>query len=223
MRFCLFAFLATILPYASGNSGLALHPQIPALLSFESEVNGGFFSLNSYTRIIVNASGTHLGHDTPSLLDYATTFRSDLQELLAFSSLTHVSIISDKPTSDLSHDKGSIILLTVGASNLTHLNGSPTGEAYEVDVSRTKLTIRGANPIGTWWGTRTVLQQVALAMGGNTHKEGDTLVKFPTGKVRDSPGWPVRGFMLDAGRHWFEPQFLGEHYIHFFQHHDQLD
>ncbi|KZT58226.1 glycoside hydrolase family 20 protein, partial [Calocera cornea HHB12733] len=31
---------------------------------------------------------------------------------------------------------------------------------------------------------------------------------LPAGSGWDAPGWEVRGFMLDAGRHWFETSFL---------------
>ncbi|KZT01175.1 glycoside hydrolase family 20 protein [Laetiporus sulphureus 93-53] len=48
-----------------------------------------------------------------------------------------------------------------------------------------------------------MLQQVALASNDGT-------IAIPTGSGTDSPGWEIRGFMLDAGRHWFDTQFLTE-------------
>ena len=53
-------------------------------------------------------------------------------------------------------------------------------------------------------GTRTFLQQVVLSI-----VNGSKPAMIPTGSGEDNPGWEIRGFMLDAGRHWFEIPFLG--------------
>ena len=51
----------------------------------------------------------------------------------------------------------------------------------------------------------TTISHAALAA-----QSGAKTVAFPVGTVTDAPGWDVRGFMLDAGRHWFDTTFLGE-------------
>ncbi|KAK7021194.1 beta-hexosaminidase [Favolaschia claudopus] len=63
-------------------------------------------------------------------------------------------------------------------------------------------------PLGAFWGTRTVMQLVKL---GN--------MTLPTGTGNDAPGWGTRGVMLDAGRHFYPPQFLTEicAYLSFFK------
>ncbi|KAK6997302.1 glycoside hydrolase, partial [Favolaschia claudopus] len=52
--------------------------------------------------------------------------------------------------------------------------------------------------------TRTLLQQVALTAGSPNG------ISLAAGFGSDTPGWEVRGFMLDAGRHWYQPSFLAD-------------
>ena len=100
----------------------------------------------------------------------------------------------------------STVFLSVDPSlNYQLYNGGATDEGYHFQVTPHAFVIKGSAPIGVWWGTRTFLQQavVMLAEGANT-------VSFSAGTGYDSPGWEVRGFMLDAGRHWFDTSFLSK-------------
>jgi hexosaminidase len=172
----------------------ALQPQIPSVDIYEVS-HAPPFVFTAKTRIVVDEASANVG--SPSLLDFATTFRADLQDVFALSAPPPLMTHALKNTSFTYPT----IILTTGATNFTYFSGRPTGEGYEIDILQKSVVIRGVDVIGTWWGTRTLLQQLVLAKNKKT---------LGAGRMRDSPGWPVRGFMLDAGRHWFEPQFIGE-------------
>lgn len=182
-----------------------LLPQIPAIASFESS-SADPFELSSDVQIIVDpiyANSSDSIH-TPSLFRYATIFREDLLSLTGFSTVPDVTTGTLPSTNTTT----STIYLSLGSTNKTLYNGAPTLEGYDVDISLGVFSIQGAGALGAWWGTRTLLQQVALAMNGSKNA---TSISIPAGSGSDVPGWEVRGFMLDAGRHWFEASFIGEH------------
>ncbi|EJT97964.1 glycoside hydrolase [Dacryopinax primogenitus] len=166
--------------------------QIPSIASFEFS-RGAPFLLTAATRVLVDSNYANTG--SPSLLDFATIFRQDLLEVTGFDYLPQVSLASDGGLSG-------IIYLTLGASDYSLYNGQATDEGYEFDVSHQTITIKGSGARGAWWGTRTLLQQAIVSdkMSG--------FMTVPSGSGWDAPGWEVRGFMLDAGRHWFETSFL---------------
>ena len=104
--------------------------------------------------------------------------------------------------------EGSIFLTIDQAGTYNDAAGRWTSEGYSIYVSNTNVTIAGASSLGVWWGTRSLLQ---LAATGN----GTILV----GSTIDAPGWAERGVMLDAGRHYYPPDFLVEMcaYLSFFK------
>jgi hexosaminidase len=175
--------------------------QIPSVDIYEPRSTDRPFIVTSDIRIAVDASSAHVG--SPSLLDYATTFRDDFNEILTLKSAPTLRVHFINETS-YPH---STIILSTGASNLSYFNGQLAREGYEIDISEQNIMIRGVDAIGTWWGTRTLLQQIVASRNLEDNLKNE--VALEAGKIRDSPGWPVRGFMLDAGRHWFEPQFIG--------------
>ena len=178
--------------------------------------SGAPFVLNDRVQILVDPLVQHAG----PLLSFAQTFHSDLVSLTGFNDINQVTVGSPSGSRP-------VIFLSAGSkSNHTFFNGQKTGEGYDFDISNTTYTIRGVDPIGTWWGTcdqlcrfrfmtrsfqgtRTLLQQAALARAGGS----STSISISTGSGSDTPGWEVRGFMLDTGRHWFRPSFLGEAYL----------
>ncbi|KAL1746093.1 glycoside hydrolase superfamily, partial [Schizophyllum fasciatum] len=97
------------------------------------------------------------------------------------------------------------VFLTVGAANHTLYNGIPTDEGYDFEITDTIYTISGSAPLGTWWGTRSLLQQVILSASDDL-----SALQIPTGKGSDSPGWEIRGVMLDVARHYFEVSFIAD-------------
>jgi hexosaminidase len=176
----------------------ALHAQIPSIDESDSRPHDAPFIFSPDTQIVVLSGFPRT--ESPSLLDYASTFRTDLQSVLALASPPLLSV--RKPNFPASPYP--VIVLATGAANFSYFSGQPTGEGYTLDVAQKRVTIRGADALGAWWGTRTLLQQLVAARNGSIKQ-----IMLQAGTIRDSPGWPVRGFMLDAGRHWFEPQFIG--------------
>lgn len=121
----------------------------------------------------------------PSLLEFADTFKGDLHHALGLN--VSRSVAKDaRPHS---------IFLTVGdVGDYIDARGAPTYEGYTLSVSASGVRISGASALGVWWGTRTLLQ---LALISDGH--------IPFGTSKDAPGWPVRGMMLDDGRHYYPP------------------
>lgn len=170
-----------------------------------TESGNGSFSLASVKSIVVDSKYAETTDDRgqtlipPTLQEFATTFAADW-EVTMHSSVDVVS--GDDGASDA-------IFLTIGdAGDYLDAASQETSEGYTLSVSSSGITIAGASPLGVWWGTRTILQQLVLAGGS-----------FPYGSTVDSPGWETRGMMLDAGRHYYPPEFLVElcSYMSFFK------
>lgn len=125
----------------------------------------------------------------PKLIDFANTFSGDIKETHGINTLVFVR--SKGQASSL------FITLDKNATRYVDAAGRPSSEGYTIDVSASGITITGASPLGAWWGTRTLLQQLTLGDG-----------KIPYGSGSDTPGWGVRGVMLDAGRHYYPPDFI---------------
>lgn len=148
------------------------------------EETGGHLDVSSLSSITVDAKycesrdedGTTL--IPPTLQDFANTFASDLKEDCG----KHVKV----STGDGCDQHG--IYVTLGnSSEFVDAAGRWTHEAYSLEVTDNGITITGASPLGAWWGTRSVLQQIALNDG-----------KIPIGKGTDAPGWGTRGIMVSS-------------------------
>lgn len=74
-----------------------------------------------------------------------------------------------------------------------------------LSVQKDGVHIQGVGAQGLWWGTRTLLQEIVLALQSQPEKEG---VRLRLGTTHDAPSYRTRGFMLDAGRKWYTKQFL---------------
>lgn len=171
-----------------------LLPQIPSVNEFVASEDGGYFVLSSKVQIIVDAAFED------SLADYAATFRDDLVWITNFTDLPDVTIAPDAGGGE-----AAVIFLTAGATNHTLFSGSPTDEGYDFVATNSTYTIQGVGAIGTWWGTRTLLQQAILSASG-----GATVMQIPTGSGSDTPGWEIRGLMLDVARHYFQASFVAD-------------
>ncbi|CAL1694799.1 unnamed protein product [Somion occarium] len=186
--------IVAILPASSSSAFL---PQIPTFAAF-TPGKGAAFPLSPNVRVLVDAHNGLIG--SPTAFDFAETFRQDLISVTAY---THIPPVQVAP-----HAEGTksnpVIFITINPKlNFTLFNGKTTNEGYQIDIVQHTVTISATAPIGAWWGTRTLVQQAAVA---NDSKQ----ITFPSGRIVDSPGWEVRGFMLDAGRHWFDTSFLSE-------------
>ncbi|KAJ7175734.1 beta-hexosaminidase [Mycena filopes] len=162
------------------------------------------FPLSKVTRVLVDSrfqNTVDLRGKTlipPTLLAFAHTFASDLVELGL-----HV------PVQVASSAQPGSIFLTISPDHIfLDAAGRNTSEGYTFTVGTGSVIISGASPLGAWWGTRTLIQQAKL---------GD--LKLPIGSGNDVPGWGTRGVMLDAGRHYYPPEFLIEicAYLSFFK------
>ena len=159
------------------NGDLLGIPTVP----FKEE--GDSFSLSSLSGITVDAdyckSTDTTGHTLipPTLLDFANTFASDLEETGYRTNLN---------TGDHASHNG--IFVTIGNStDFVDAAGRWTSEAYSLNVTSSGITITGASPLGAWWATRSILQQAALSN-----------VSVPGGYGVDAPGWGTRGIMVSS-------------------------
>lgn len=175
---------------------LSFRSQIPSFATF-TPTSEFAFELSSDVEILV---GTNAATGSPTAYDFAETFREDLLSVAHFSHIPPVQLSSSPKTSEW---RKTVFIDIDPRLNFTLFSGKPTDEGYKIDITRSLITISASAPIGAFWGTRTLLQQIALSIA--THGNG---VHLPAGEVVDSPGWEVRGFMLDAGRHWFDTTFL---------------
>ncbi|TCD67896.1 hypothetical protein EIP91_011830 [Steccherinum ochraceum] len=190
--------LAVTLSLVVSTLATGLLPQIPSVASFSPSLDDNFQLIES-VRIIVDSKVASQG--SPSLLDFAKVFRNDLSTVTSTPILpVHVS------NPDIQTLSLPSIFLTIDTKKSYSLfNGKPTEEGYDLVTTRNSIIITASAPIGVWWGTRTVIQQAVLAAAS-----GSKDIFIPAGNVTDTPGWDVRGFMLDVGRHWFATDFLSE-------------
>ncbi|KAI9373555.1 beta-N-hexosaminidase [Aspergillus egyptiacus] len=134
----------------------------------------------------------------PSGHDFAKVVLEDLTDITGLPWVLETVVSLPDPA----NANGAILLGPVTGSNssMTYENGQPTSEAYELEISPSAVSIRGTGTRGLWWGARTVLQMLLIS-GNNT---------LPPGQTSDSPSYASRGYMIDAGRKWYPPDFLKE-------------
>ncbi|KAI0127264.1 glycoside hydrolase, catalytic core [Xylariales sp. AK1849] len=205
MMKCTQALIGGFIGLASADVFLPGIPTVP----FRSTTNGRY-SLANINSIVVDsryaASIDETGQTLipPTLSEFATLFADDLRSAIS---------ISVNTTEGVGCSTGSIFLTLGTADNFVDAAGRQTSEGYTLVTTLSGVTITGASPLGVWWGTRTILQQgvLSLAYSGTP--------SLPYGSGVDVPGWPTRGMMLDAGRHYYPPDFLTElcSYMSFFK------
>ncbi|KAI8951650.1 glycoside hydrolase [Xylaria longipes] len=195
---CTFATLHTLV----SSSRLAAIPTIP----FNASAGGGTYPLSSIKSIIVDsayADRVDKSGETnipPSLHQFGGVFASNIFDIWGFENISLP--VGPAPQHD------SIFLTLSETSSYEYASGGTSAEGYELEVTPLGVTIRGASPLGVWWGTRSLLQ-LAILSGG----------ELPLGRVVDSPGWKIRGMMLDAARHYYPSQFIADicSYMSFFK------
>ncbi|KAF7591445.1 hypothetical protein BBP40_001548 [Aspergillus hancockii] len=156
----------------------------------------GVYSLDHLTSIVVDERYANTVDDDgqtlipPTLQQFAETFQKDLQ----------FSVGIDIPvTSSTTAAQNSIFFTLTNETKFQDAAGRYTSEAYALEVHEDGVKIAGASPLGAWWGSRSLIQ--AGVVNGLT---------LPQGSAVDAPGWANRGVMLDAGRHFYPPEFLIE-------------
>jgi hexosaminidase len=129
----------------------------------------------------------------PTALEFAETFRQDISQLTRGNwTLQQVDSFPEAGIY-LGRYRGD-------ATQFTYENGVSTEEGYELEVGDGTVFIGGTGARGMFWGTRTLLQEIAIA------KEP----VLQAGRAVDAPAYATRGYMLDAGRKWYTAEFLKE-------------
>ncbi|CAN9224808.1 unnamed protein product [Alternaria alternata] len=176
----------------------ALHSLPPVLPSYSDASDPGFSISTGARKIYIDKqfAGTRdsggLTLIPPSAHEFADTLRADLSSL--FGDSWTLGQVDDFPLTG-------IHLGPIRDSNtpLTYENGQSTEEGYELDVTNGSVYIGGTGARGMFWGTRTLLQELLIGNGS-----------LVTGRTVDAPAYSTRGFMLDAGRKWYDKHFLKE-------------
>lgn len=109
----------------------------------------------------------------PTLQEFAVTFKKDLRSSLGMD----VSLCQGTEPGD-----DSIFLTLKNDTGFQDVAGRWTSEGYSLNIDDKGITIAGASPQGTWWGTRSVIQAAVV---------GD--MSLPQGSGVDAPGWGTRG------------------------------
>ncbi|KAK2037673.1 family 20 glycosyl hydrolase [Colletotrichum somersetense] len=114
----------------------------------------------------------------PTLRSFAATFASDLASAL------HLDIPVELGDAA---EQGSIFLTLGDAGLYRDAAGRESSEGYSLNVTIDGVRITGASPLGVWWGTRSLLQQLILGNG-----------EVKLGHGTDTPGWGTRGMMQNT-------------------------
>ncbi|KAI0548112.1 beta-hexosaminidase [Xylaria curta] len=204
MAFIYLAYLCALATFHTlvSSSRLAAIPTIP----FNASADGGTWPLSSLKSIITDsayADRVDKSGETnipPSLHEFAGVFVADVFDSLGIERTSRT--VGPAP------ENNSVFLTLSETSSYQYASGELSAEGYELEVTNSGVTIRGASPLGVWWGTRSFIQLAVLSGG-----------KLPLGKIIDSPGWKIRGMMLDAGRHYYDSEFISEicSYMSFFK------
>ncbi|HTV86873.1 MAG TPA: family 20 glycosylhydrolase [Dyella sp.] len=73
-------------------------------------------------------------------------------------------------------------------------------EAYRLSVTSRGVIIQASTDKGLFWGVQTLRQLLAQQRGASA--------AVPAVKIEDAPAFAYRGFMLDAGRHFYPVSFI---------------
>lgn len=196
MRLRSFAVLA--------GTAVALQPLPPVQWTNTNALSNGFDGLttknSSKTIYIENAFADVADTEgltliPPTAYQFAQTFRQDL------ANWTNANWTLQRVDSFPENAAGIFLGPFRGSSDeLKYENGDATEEGYEIEITNRTIYIGGTGARGMFWGSRTLLQQALIANGSS----------LPAGRTVDAPAYATRGYMLDAGRKWYAPEFLKE-------------
>lgn len=129
--------------------------------------------------VVVPAKCAKLGE--PTLRERAELFARELSEIFG----REVKVV------DKQREGKKDIVLAVVKPNSKALSGktAPGKESYGIFAASDGLYVYALDPLGAFWGTRTILQ---------VFKQNDNA--FPCGIAVDYPQYPLRGFSYDVGR-----------------------
>ncbi|KAH6625178.1 glycoside hydrolase superfamily [Boeremia exigua] len=189
---------------ALAGTAVALQPLPPVQWTNANTFSNGFsgFATRNSSKIIYidgawadTADSEGLTLIPPTAFQFAETFRQDLSNWTTANwTLQRVDQFPDNVQGIfLGPFRGS-------EDEITYENGKTTEEGYEIEITNRTVYIGGTGARGMFWGTRTLLQQAMIANGSS----------LPAGRTVDAPAYATRGYMLDAGRKWYAPEFLKE-------------
>jgi hypothetical protein len=121
--------------------------------------------------------------DTSSLVDEADQLRDDL---VAVTGITPRVVIKQRPNAG-------DLFLSAGVPD-----AQLGSEGYRLEIGDQVRILAGADA-GIFYGTQTVLQMLRSTAGHRT---------LPRGAARDWPRFRERGYMLDAGRKYWSPDYV---------------
>lgn len=162
---------------------------IPALQNWEGAK--GVYRLKDNASLVIGTSNSLLN-------GYVKTFLTDLQAVYPKAKFT---IKTGKPL------PGDIYFSLL---NDTAQIKSPEGYILEIGEH---ISIKAREPIGAFWGTRTILQ---ILEQDSIHR------RIPKGIATDYPQNVLRGFVLDVGRKFFTMAFLRD-YVKFMSYYKMND
>lgn len=138
----------------------------------------GKFVPSSDFAVIVPAECANVG--SPTLRERAELFAGELSEIFG----RKIEVLSQGR-----HGKADIHISVADAKNTPELAVNFGKESYVLAAMSDGLHIVSTDPLGAFWGTRSILQ--VFKQNNNT---------FPCGIAIDYPQYPLRGFMYDLGR-----------------------
>jgi len=127
--------------------------------------------------------GSRIVIDASNLRDEAELLRDDLSE---------VTGIAPRLVTGSTPEEGDLFLSDRGAP------AELGREGYLLEIGD-RVELRGGSDAGVFYGTQTVLQTLRSTPGHRT---------LPRGEARDWPRFGERGYMLDAGRKYWSPDYV---------------
>jgi hexosaminidase len=149
-------------------------------LPAKAEVKQGTFTISPSTKIVFSAS--------------------EVEKSAAFLNQYFKEYYGFELQTTKQHDSKNVIEL-----NYEKLNNNLPG-AYEMNVDNDRVTIRGKDEQGVFYGIQTLIQLLPTQQSNNLPVQQCSIV--------DSPRFVYRGLHLDCGRHFFPVDFIKQ-YIDF--------
>ena len=116
-----------------------------------------------------------------------------LQGIISRSTGWDLKLVADKKKAD--------IVLKTSPAEITHKEG------YRLDVSRSGVTVCGADEAGVFYGIQSLLQLFPAQIYSEKRCK-DIEWTAPAVSVYDAPERPWRGMMLDVARYFYDKEFV---------------
>ncbi|RIQ11158.1 family 20 glycosylhydrolase [Jiangella rhizosphaerae] len=166
-----------------GEAAAAAPAVVPALQEWSG--TGETFRLPVGARIVADTA------DARALGTSLEAFAADLRAITGRA--LPVAVDAEPSAGDIVLDIDQTV-----ADSPVRAGGKARDEVYELDIAD-GVTVRGETAAGVQRATQTVLQLFSL---------DPEHVDVPAGHARDWPRAGDRGFMLDAGRHYYHPDYI---------------